>query len=441
MMQSSAASCPRESITIAPITTAAGTVQLPGSKSISNRALFLAAMAQGKTTLTGLLRADDTERMLDALKTLGIPVSFDNDTQVTVTGCGGRIPVKEGELFIGNAGTATRTLTALLAFAGGNYRIDGVARMRERPIGDLLEALRSLGAKITCEINEGFLPLTFEPAFCVGSRVSVRGNVSSQYMTALLMLAPTIASEEGVWIDIKGELISRPYVEMTVRMMRDFGIEARETATGFWVPRGTYCARASYRVEADASAASYFLALGALTGGPVTVTGVGKDSIQGDVAFADALLQMGATVEKTNDSITVSRHASHPLKGLSLDCTAIPDAAMTFVPMALMTEGPVHLTGIGSWRVKETDRLAAMACEMRKFGATVEEGSDYIVVAKPENGRLTDATVDTYDDHRMAMSLALAACAGITVTVNDPRCTAKTYPDYFEVFGQLAAER
>ena len=232
MMQSSAASCPRESITIAPITTAAGTVQLPGSKSISNRALFLAAMAQGKTTLTGLLRADDTERMLDALKTLGIPVSFDNDTQVTVTGCGGRIPVKEGELFIGNAGTATRTLTALLAFAGGNYRIDGVARMRERPIGDLLEALRSLGAKITCEINEGFLPLTFEPAFCVGSRVSVRGNVSSQYLTALLMLAPTIASEEGFWIDIKGELISRPYVEMTVRMMRDFGIEARETATG-----------------------------------------------------------------------------------------------------------------------------------------------------------------------------------------------------------------
>lgn len=266
-MQSTVASCPRESITIAPITTAAGTIQLPGSKSISNRALFLAAMAQSKTTLTGLLRADDTERMLDALKTLGIPVSFDNDTQVTVTGCGGRIPVKEGELFIGNAGTATRTLTALLAFAGGNYRIDGVARMRERPIGDLLEALRSLGAKITCEINEGFLPLTFEPAFCVGSRVSVRGNVSSQYLTALLMLAPTIASEEGFWIDIKGELISRPYVEMTVRMMRDFGIEARETATGFWVPRGTYCARASYRVEADASAASYFLALGALTGG------------------------------------------------------------------------------------------------------------------------------------------------------------------------------
>lgn len=441
MTQSCEVSRRPESITIEPVSAASGTVRLPGSKSISNRALFLAAMAQGKTTLTGLLRADDTERMIEALQALGIEVAFEADTQVTVTGCGGRIPVKSGELFIGNAGTAARTLTALLAFAGGTYRLDGIARMRERPIGDLLEALRSLGAKVTCEVNDGFLPLRFEPARCEGNRVSVRGNVSSQYLTALLMLAPSVASDEGFWIDIEGELISRPYVAMTVRMMCDFGIEAKETSTGFWVPRGTYRAQSSYKVEADASAASYFLALGALTGGPVTITGVGKDSMQGDVAFADALETMGAVVEKTDDSITVRRDKKQPLKGLRLDCTAIPDAAMTFVPMALMTQGAVQLTGIGSWRVKETDRLAAMACEMRKFGAVVQEGPDFIVVSRSEEGMLKNATVDTYDDHRMAMSLALAACAGVTVTVNDPGCTAKTYPDYFEAFGRLTAHR
>lgn len=426
-----------EQLTIAPVARASGTVVLPGSKSISNRALFIAALAQGKTTLQGLLRADDTERMLESLEKLGIDVSFSNDTQVCVSGCAGKVPVKNAELFIGNAGTAARTLTALLAFAGGTYRLDGIQRMRERPIADLLAALRSMGAKITCECQEGFLPLRFEPASCLGNRVSVRGNVSSQYLTALLMLAPVVAKEQGLQIDIEGELISRPYVEMTTRMMRDFGIELEETESGYWVHPGVYRSKDFYCVEADASGASYFLALGALTGGPVTVKGVGAGSMQGDVAFADALQEMGATVVKTSDSITVCRKPDQILRGITLDCTRIPDAAMTFVPMALMSDGPVHLTGIASWRVKETDRLAAMAREMRKFGAQVQEGADYIVVNKPMQKALSGAVVDTYDDHRMAMSLALAACAGVEVTINDPGCTAKTYPNYFNEFLRL----
>lgn len=424
---------------IAPVTAARGTVALPGSKSVSNRALLLAALADGKTTLTGLLRADDTERMLESLEKLGIGVEFQGDTSVCVTGCAGRIPARSADLFIGNAGTAARTLTALLAFAEGSYRIDGIARMRERPIADLLEALRALGADIVCEEKEGFLPLRFSPARPASGRVRVRGNVSSQYLTALLMIAPVIAGPEGLTIEIEGELISRPYVEMTLAMMRDFGacIDVSAKGDAFRVHPGTYRAKPQYRVEADASGASYFLALGALTGGPVTVTGVGEGALQGDVAFADVLSEMGADVVKTHDSITVSRPADRALQGIALDCTRIPDAAMTFVPMALACQGPVHLTGIASWRVKETDRLAAMAREMRRFGAVVEEGPDYIVVQKPADGILTDAVVDTYDDHRMAMSLALAACAGVTVTVKDPGCTAKTYPTFFEEFTRL----
>lgn len=429
-----------QSITINPVQKAAGTVLLPGSKSISNRALFLAAMAAGATRLKGLLRADDTARMLDALDKLGIQTAFESDTVATVTGCAGRVPAKSADLFIGNAGTAARTLTALLAFAGDEYRLDGVARMRERPIGDLLTALRSMGADITCEIKEGFLPLRFHPAQCHARRVGIRGNVSSQYLTALLMLSPTVAPDEGLFIDIEGELISRPYVEMTVRMMQAFGITVNETETGFWVPQGVYRALENYRVEADASGASYFLALGALTGGPVTVKGVGENSIQGDVAFADALQKMGAAVVKDKDGITVSRDLQKPLTGIDLDCTAIPDAAMTFVPMALCTNSPVRLTGIGSWRVKETDRLAAMACEMRKFGAQVAEGCDWIEVRAPGPGELKAARVDTYDDHRMAMSLALAACAGVPVTINDPGCTAKTFPTFFDEFARLVGQ-
>lgn len=419
-----------------PIGEAAGVVRLPGSKSISNRALLLAALARGTTRLTGLLKADDTDRMIESLEALGVHIEREDDETVSVEGCAGVIPNKEADLFIGNAGTAARTLTAVLAFAGGHYRLDGIARMRERPIGDLVQALRQLGCSVTCEINEGFVPLRFAPARVTADSVNIRGNVSSQYLTALLMAAPMVAGPEGLAVRIVGELISRPYVRMTVEMMRRFGARVEERDNAFVVYPGVYEAQGDYAVEADASGASYFLALGALTGGPVTVTGVGRDSLQGDVAFADALETMGADVAWTDRSITVSRPAERALSGITLDCTAIPDAAMTFVPMALVTQTPVHLTGIASWRVKETDRLAALACEMRKFGAVVEEGEDWIDVRRPE-GAARSATVATYDDHRMAMSLSLAACAGVTVDVLDPGCTAKTFPTYFELLDRL----
>ena len=425
-----------DSFVVRPIIEASGIVKLPGSKSISNRALLLAALADGTTRLEGLLRADDTERMIESLAKLGIRIERINEQTVVVEGCSGCIPVKRAELFIGNAGTAARTLTAMLAFAGGHYKIDGIARMRERPIGDLIVALRELGAQIECTNREGFLPLEFGPAAALGSSVHVRGSVSSQYLTAILMVAPLIAPTQGLRIAIEGELISRPYVEMTVKMMRRFGAQIEPEDAGYRVMPGTYRAQSRYQVEADASGASYFLALGALAGGPVTVTGVGKDSLQGDIAFADVLERMGARVEKTENSITVSRSPEVALTGIDVDCTMIPDAAMTFVPMALSCTGAVRLTGIGSWRVKETDRLKAMACEMRKFGAIVKEGEDWILAARPVDG-ICSAVVETYDDHRMAMSLALAAASGAEVTVLDPGCTAKTFPTYFELLESL----
>lgn len=421
---------------VRPVTHAEGTVALPGSKSISNRALFLAAMAEGTTRLEGLLKADDTDRMIDSLERLGIGMRRLAPDVVEVQGCAGRMPVKTAELFVGNAGTAARSLTALLAFAGGSYRMDGIARMRERPIGDLLAALRELGAEIVCENKDGCLPLVFSPALPRSAVVHIRGSVSSQYLTALLMTAPMIAPPEGLEICIVGELISRPYVEMTAAMMRSFGAQVTKTPGGYRVAPGTYRARSVCRVEADASSASYFLALGALAGGPVTVTGVGEGSLQGDVAFADVLERMGAEVTKTADSITVRRPAGVALTGVDVDCTAIPDAAMTLVPMALCATGAVRLTGIASWRVKETDRIKAMTTEMRKFGAVVEEGEDWILAAHPVDG-VRDAVVETYDDHRMAMSLALAAAAGAEVTVLDPGCTAKTFPNFFEAFESL----
>ena len=425
-----------DSLVVRPIVEACGTVHLPGSKSISNRALLLAALADGTTRLEGLLKADDTERMIESLVKLGIKIERVDDETALVAGCGGKFPVRHAELFIGNAGTAARTLSAVLAFANGNYTIDGVARMRERPIADLIAALRELGAQITCTEREGFLPLEFRPASNLGSSVHVRGNVSSQYLTAILMVAPLIAPAQGLCISIKGELISRPYVEMTVKMMRRFGAQVEPEDGGFRVMSGTYKAQSCYQVEADASSASYFLALGALTGGPVTVTGVGEDSLQGDVAFADVLADMGAKVDKTKNSITVSRSPDAALTGIDVDCTMIPDAAMTLVPMALSCTGAVRLTGIGFWRVKETDRLKAMACEMRKFGAIVEEGEDWILAARPVDG-IHNAVVETYDDHRMAMSLALAAASGAEVTVLDPGCTAKTFPTYFALLESL----
>ena len=426
-------------IRLPPVTKASGTVKLPGSKSISNRALMLAALASGRTRLTGLLRADDTERMLESLTKLGVKVTADGDTAV-IEGAGGFFPVKSAQLFIGNAGTAARTLTAALAFAGGHYRLDGIGRMRERPIGDLLAALRTLGADITCEMKEGFLPLVFRPAVPVGRRVSVRGNVSSQYLTALLLTAPLIAPEAGLEITVEGELISRPYIDITLAMMNTFGADVTVTKKGFLVAKGGYCAQEDYAVEGDASGASYFLALGALTGGPVRVEGVGRNALQGDAAFANVLEQMGAVITRGDRYIEASLSAGKVLKGITLDCTKIPDAAMTLVPMALKTEGPVRLTGIASWRVKETDRIAAMAAEMNKFGVRVESGPDWIEV---ERGATVEENVEvaTYDDHRMAMSFSLAAVAGVPVVIKDPGCTAKTYPAYFDEFFRIIGKR
>ena len=426
-------------IRLPPVLKASGIVKLPGSKSISNRALMLAASAFGRTRLTGLLRADDTERMLESLTKLGVKVTADGDAAV-IEGAGGFFPVKSAELFIGNAGTAARTLTAALAFAGGHYRLDGIERMRERPIGDLLAALRTLGADVTCEIKEGFLPLVFRPAVPVGRRVSVRGNVSSQYLTALLLTAPLIAPEEGLEITVEGELISRPYIDITLAMMKTFGADVTVTKKGFRVAKGGYCAQEDYAVEGDASGASYFLALGALTGGPVRVEGVGRNALQGDAAFADVLEQMGAVITRGDRYIEASLSAGKVLKGITLDCTKIPDAAMTLVPMALKTEGAVRLTGIASWRVKETDRIAAMAAEMNKFGARVESGPDWIEV---ERGAAVAENVEvaTYDDHRMAMSFSLAAAAGVPVVIKDPGCTAKTYPAYFDEFFRIIGKR
>ena len=419
-------------IRLPPVLKASGTVKLPGSKSISNRALMLAASAFGRTRLTGLLRADDTERMLESLTKLGVKVTADGDAAV-IEGAGGFFPVKSAELFIGNAGTAARTLTAALAFAGGHYRLDGIERMRERPIGDLLAALRTLGADVTCEIKEGFLPLVFRPAVPVGRRVSVRGNVSSQYLTALLLTAPLIAPEEGLEITVEGELISRPYIDITLAMMKTFGADVTVTKKGFRVAKGGYRAQEDYAVEGDASGASYFLALGALTGGPVRVEGVGRNSLQGDAAFADVLEQMGAVITRGDRYIEASLSAGKVLKGITLDCTKIPDAAMTLVPMALKTEGAVRLTGIASWRVKETDRIAALRTELKKLGYLIEEENDSVLMWNGERCEPEETPViATYEDHRMAMAFAPAVISCPNLLIADPQVVSKSYPGYWE---------
>lgn len=428
-------------LSVEPISRASGSVYLPGSKSISNRALLLSALCEGKTELTGLLKAEDTERMLEALTKLGVGVTEEKAT-LTVSSQG-EFPVKKADIFVGNAGTVARMLTAALAFSDGYYSLDGVARMRERPIGDLVDALRSLGANISYLMNPGFLPIAIAPAKLQGNFVRVRGNVSSQFLTALLLMAPIwaqkLTKEAGVakpfQIEIDGPLISRPYVQMTVAMMALFGAKIKESEKSYVIDPVGYKTPNHYAIEADASAASYFLALGALSGGPVRVIGVGENSLQGDVRFADSLKEMGATVAFTENSIEVSRDLKKPLTGIHLNCLAIPDAAMTFVPMALKTKTEVYLEGIGSWRVKETDRLEAMAKEVAKFGTRVESGSDWIRVATTP--QLKSARVATYNDHRMAMSFALAACAGVRVEIENPACTAKTFPNFFKTLFSL----
>ncbi|NHC08166.1 bifunctional 3-phosphoshikimate 1-carboxyvinyltransferase/cytidylate kinase [Azonexus fungiphilus] len=412
---------------------AAGSVRLPGSKSISNRVLLLAALAEGETEVRDLLASDDTERMLEALQTLGVGVTSLGGEAWKIVGCGGRFPVRQAELFLGNAGTAFRPLTAALALAGGDYVLKGVARMHERPIGDLVDGLRQLGADVNYLGNDGYPPLQLKPATIrPDGAVKVRGDVSSQFLTGLLMALPLTG--ETVTVDVVGELISKPYIEITLATMARFGVVVeRDGWQRFTVRAGSrYVSPGTVYVEGDASSASYFLALGAIGGGPVRVEGVGADSIQGDVKFAEALAQMGALIE-TGPNWMEARAPQGGLVAVDLDCNHIPDAAMTLATAALFAKGTTTLRNIASWRVKETDRIAAMATELRKLGAVVEEGADFIRITP---STVKPAAIDTYDDHRMAMCFSLAAFA-TPLRINDPKCVAKTFPDYFTRFAAV----
>ncbi|MDO8291445.1 MAG: bifunctional 3-phosphoshikimate 1-carboxyvinyltransferase/cytidylate kinase [Gallionella sp.] len=449
-------------IDLPPLLTAHGTITLPGSKSISNRVLLLAALSEGATEVRDVLLSDDTERMLDGLRTLGVGVEQLDTHVFRVQGCGGNFPVKDAELFLGNAGTAFRPLTAALALSGGHYKLSGVARMHERPIGDLVDALRALGANIDYLGNEGFPPLEINlpsppaPLPQAGEgRVSVRGDVSSQFLTALLMALPLLDRE--VTVEVVGELISKPYIEITLAMMARFGVSVhRDGWRSFTVAAGSrYVSPGVIYVEGDASSASYFLAAGAIGGGPVRIEGVGSDSIQGDVRFVDALALMGAQIEQGPNWMEARAPADGKLKAIDLDCNHIPDAAMTLAVVALFADGTTTLRNIASWRVKETDRIAAMATELRKVGATVEEGADFIRITgcgiqgsgfsntaascpNPASCILNPAAgINTYDDHRMAMCFSLAAFGGAGVRINDPGCVAKTFPDYFAAFASV----
>ena len=428
-----------EHLTLGPLTRANGTVRLPGSKSISNRVLLLAALATGETRVRDLLDSDDTRVMLQALRTLGVAWRQEGDDYI-VTGAGGNFPNKSAELFMGNAGTAIRPLTAALALQGGSYKLSGVPRMHERPIGDLVDGLRQVGAVIGYLGNEGFPPLHIQPAgIRIDAPIRVRGDVSSQFLTALLMSLPMAQSDSGrIEIEVVGELISKPYIEITLNLLARFGIQVeRQGWERFVLPAGAaYRSPGEIFVEGDASSASYFLAAGAIGGGPVRVEGVGMASIQGDVRFAEALNRMGANVMAGDNWIEVrgTERDDGRLHGIELDCNHIPDAAMTLAVAALFAEGTTTLTNIASWRVKETDRIAAMATELRKLGAVVEEGADYLRVTPPQPWQTPADGIGTYDDHRMAMCFSLAAFGPLPVRINDPGCVAKTFPDYFSVF-------
>lgn len=421
-----------------PMLSARGCVRLPGSKSISNRTLLLAALADGKTEIRDLLASDDVERMLDALRVLGIEWSRDGDTDTYhVSGAGGAFRVTRADLFLGNAGTAFRPLTAALALSGGEYRLSGVPRMHERPIGDLVDGLRQVGADVRYAGTEGFPPLHIFPATIrPGGVVRVRGDVSSQFLTALLMALPLTGAETT--IEVVGELISKPYISITLELMKRFGVDVqREGWARFVVPGGArYRSPGIVFVEGDASSASYFLAAGAIGGGPVRVEGVGRDSIQGDVRFAEALAALGAETRFGDNWLEAEAPRGGQLKAFDLDLNHIPDAAMTLAVAALFTDGPCRLRNIASWRVKETDRIAAMATELRKVGATVEEGADYLCVTPPHE--LTPAAIDTYDDHRVAMCFSLVSLGGSRVRIHDPKCVNKTFPAYFERFFDIA---
>ncbi len=450
---------------IPPLATAGGKVLLPGSKSISNRVLLLAALSHGKTTLHDLLASDDTAVMLEALEQLGCSIEKGADC-VTIGGLGGQMVNTKAALFLGNAGTAMRPLTAALALLalsggeggkGGEFELSGVARMHERPIGDLVDALRQLGCGIDYLGNQGFPPLRlYAGHFKLDAPIKVRGDVSSQFLTALLMALPLVAKSD-ICIEVVGELISKPYIEITLNLLRRFGIDVqRPLGTDNWqkfvIPAGSqYQSPGSIQVEADASSASYFIALGAIAAGSadsldslgraeIEILGLGANSIQGDIRFVEAARMMGAQISTTHNSLRITRGA-WPLKAIDLDCNHIPDAAMTLAVMALYAEGTTVLRNIASWRVKETDRIAAMARELRKLGAIVEEGRDYLTITAPTKWQTS--AIQTYDDHRIAMCFSLAAFnpARLPIRILDPKCVAKTFPDYFEALFAMTQAR
>ncbi len=427
-----------------PLSRAGGTVKLPGSKSISNRVLLLAGLAEGETRVHDLLDSDDTRVMLDALRALGCAVTHEGDVCV-VRGLGGKLAVHEAKLFLGNAGTAMRPLCAALAVLaardGGRFELSGIARMHERPIGDLTDALRQLGCRIDDLGNPGYPPLAVSgpSTLALLQPIRVRGDVSSQFLTALLLALPLVSNSGAITIDVEGELISKPYVEITLALLARFGITVqREGWQRFVVPaHSAYRSPGDVHVEGDASSASYFIALGAIaaTKKPVRIEGVGHDSIQGDIRFIDAARAMGAEIRTEPNAVEIRRGA-WPLKAITLDCNHIPDAAMTLAVMALYADGPTTLANIASWRVKETDRLTAMATELRKLGASVQEGPDWLTVTPPQQWHA--AAIHTYDDHRMAMCGSLATFGGVAVRILDPKCVAKTFPDYFETLFKVS---
>ncbi len=428
-------------LTLEPISKVSGEVHLPGSKSLSNRALLLAALAKGTTRLTNLLDSDDVQHMLAALKKLGVEYRLDkNNTVCEIKGMGGAFNAKTEEtlsLFLGNAGTVMRPLTAVLCLSKclgkGKYILTGEARMKERPIGHLVDALREVGAKITYLEKEHFPPLCIESAFLKGGSVEIDGGISSQFLTAFLMVAPLFDGDTEILI--KGDLVSKPYIDMTLHMMSKFGVEVSHDHYRSFKVKGnqTYKANASFLVEGDASSASYFLAAGAIKGGEIKVTGIGRNSVQGDIQFADALALMGAEIEWGEDFI-IARPGT--FIGVDMDFNHIPDAAMTIAVAALFAQGPTRIRNVYNWRVKETDRLTAMATELRKVGATVLEGEDDLLITPPQ--KWEHAQIKTYDDHRMAMCFSLVALSETAVTILDPQCTSKTFPDYFNVFNGIS---
>ena len=411
-----------------------GQVTLPGSKSITNRILLLSAIADGATTIIGPLVSDDTLHMIDALKKLQVDLTQKDNGDILIHGTRGNFKNKSAEIFLGNAGTAFRPLTAALSFSKGQYTLSGLPRMHERPIKDLVDALLQLNADITYLGQEGYPPLKISPSeIMINGPIKIRGDISSQFLTSLLMAMPLTKKE--VVIEIEGDLISKPYIDITLNLMARFGIHVKKIDwKHFVIPGSTsYVSPGEIFVEGDASSASYFLAAGALAG-DIEVKGIGRNSIQGDVKFAEALVLMGADINILEASIQVTKVAA--LQAINLDCNHIPDAAMTLAVLALFAKGTTKLLNIGSWRVKETDRIKAMATELRKLGAAVTEGNDFIEITPPLKIK-EHVEIDTYDDHRMAMCFSLVSVRNIPITINDPACVNKTFPTYFEVLESI----